>query len=167
MWVRHKHDIAVIIIVVIGIVGYASLRSELRLRRDMPAQFFDSSRFTQQKRVLEEKVAKAYWNCAVNQIQWQYGYGHRLPEEPPLEFSVSIDEIGPAVRDEAMRRVEWQRLRQVWNVSEVWNIHYELSFVSLRSSLHSAGNWWDDMFHSLSRAIVELWVRFHVWSYRS
>ena len=150
MAVRRKHDVAIIVVLAVCAAAYASLRSELRLRHDMPAEFFDASQVAPERRAKEEIVARAYWTCAVNEIQWRYGYGNRLPEEPPREFAVTVAEVGPAARDEAMRRVEWQRLRQVWNVSEVWSVHYELSFGSLRTSVHAAGNWWDGIFHSLT-----------------
>jgi hypothetical protein len=120
---------------------YASIRSEFRLRATMPAEFFDASRVPAEKRAAEEKIAKAYWKCAVQQIQWQYGYAHRLPDEPPAEFSVIAAEAGSAAQDSALRARYWQKLRGVWGVSTVWHEQYEWNTIVLRQSMQSAGQW--------------------------
>jgi hypothetical protein len=138
-----KHEIAIIAALVILVVAYASLRSELRLRSDMPGEFFDRSRFP--RPASEEKIAKAYWECAVKQVQWKYGYAYRLPDEPPAEFSVSVSELGPVAKDDTVRRYYWQRLRATWNVSSAWQTQYEWSSVSFRQSLRSSGDWWKDL----------------------
>jgi hypothetical protein len=149
MAVHRKHDVTVIIVFVVCLVTYASFRSELRLRPDMPVEFFDGSRIPPAKRASEEKIAKAYWDCAVKQVQWKYGYAHRLPDEPPAEFSVSSDEIGPAANNDAVRQRYWQRLREVWNVPSAWKTRYEWTAVSLRQSLRSAGDWWGQLVRSV------------------
>ena len=72
MAVHRKHDIMAIVALVLCIVAYASFRSEFRLRAQMPAEFFDASRVPANKRISEEKIARAYWKCAVTQVQWKY-----------------------------------------------------------------------------------------------
>jgi len=146
---RGKHDIAFIVAIVLCALIFASLRTEFRLKSDMPVLFFDPSHLPPAKRAAEETIARAYWNCAVNEIQWRYAYGSRLPEEPPREFVISVQQAGAAARDDAMRHLAWQSLRQVWNDSDVWNTHYELSFVSLRTAFHSAGDWWENTFRHI------------------
>jgi hypothetical protein len=141
MAVHRRYDIMAIIALVILIALYASIRSEFRLRSTMPVEFFDASRVPAEKRAAEEKVAKAYWKCAVTQIQWQFGYAHRLPDEPPAEFSVTAAEAGSAAQDSAVRVRYWQKLRGVWGVSAVWHQQYEWSTYSLTESLQSAGQW--------------------------
>ena len=130
-----------IVAAVILIALYASIRSEFRLRAAMPVEFFDASRVPAERRAAEEKIAQAYWKCAVTQIQWQYGYAHRLPDEPPAEFSVTTSEAGSAANDSAMRARYWQKLREVWGVSAVWHEQYEWNTISLTQSLQSAGQW--------------------------
>ncbi len=141
MAVHRRYDIIAIVIAVICIAGYASFRSEFRLRRDMPREFFDGTTVRAQVRAPEERVAKAYWNRAVMEVQWKYGYAHRLPEEPPAEFAVTEEEAGSAAYDPALRAHYWQRLRQVWTVSSVWQEKFEWNTISLRQSLQSAGAW--------------------------
>ena len=139
--VHRRYDIIAIIALVILVVLYASLRSEYRLTATMPVEFFDASRVPAEKRAAEEKIAEAYWKCAVTQIQWQYGYAHRLPDEPPAEFFVTVAEAGTAANDSAIRARYWQKLRGVWGISTVWHKRYEWNTISLTQSLQSAGQW--------------------------
>jgi hypothetical protein len=140
MAVTRKHDVLVIILLVLAAIAYGSFRSELRLRSDMPIEFFDSSRLPRAERAAEEKIAKAYWSCAVKQVQWKYGYAQRLPDEPPPEFSVSASDLGPVASDEAVRRHYWQQLRATWNVSNAWKTEYDWNSISFQQSLRSAGD---------------------------
>ncbi len=101
MLVNRKYDKATILIIAAGLLAYASFQPKFRLRTALPREFIDeSSSWPAEKRVSEEKVARAYWNCAVTQIQWKYGYGHRLPQDLPLEFAVSTEELGPTADDQ-------------------------------------------------------------------
>jgi hypothetical protein len=141
MAVQRRYDIIAIIALVILVAAYASIRSEFRLRSAMPAEFFDASRVPAEKRAAAEKIANAYWKCAVTQIQWRYGYAHRLPDEPPAEFSITTAEAGSAANDSVLRARYWQKLHEVWGVSAVWHEQYEWNTISLRESLQSAGQW--------------------------
>jgi hypothetical protein len=147
--VHRRHDVLLIIALVLAVIAYGSFRSEFRLRSDMPIEFFDGSHFPHAKRAAEEKIAKAYWSCAVKQVQWKYGYAQRLPEEPPPEFSISASEIGPVARDEAVRRHYWQQLRATWDVSNAWKTEYEWDTISFRQSLRSAGEYWGRLTRNL------------------
>src|ERR1700757_1407192 len=94
MAVNRRYDVMAIMLLAICVAGYASIRSEFRLRTTMPLEFFDASTVPHRISASEEKIARAYWNCAVTQIQWRYGYAHRLPEEPPDEFAVTREQAG-------------------------------------------------------------------------
>ena len=142
MAVRRKHDILIIVVLVLAIIAYGAIRSEFRLRPDMPIEFFDGSGLAPPKRASERKIAEAYWKCAVKQVQWKYGYAHRLPDEPAPEFSVSASKVGPVANDQAIRRYYWQKLGSTWNVSGAWTTQYEWSSNSFRQALRSAGDWW-------------------------
>ena len=146
---RRKHDIAAIVVLVLALLAFASFRSEFRLVPDMPPEFFDAKRLPREQRTGEEKVAKAYWNCAVKQVQWKYGYAHRLPDDPPAEFSVSAAEAGQGGVDEKVRRYYWQKLRTTWNVSSVWKSQWEWNFVAFRESLRTGSDIWRDLMRSV------------------
>jgi hypothetical protein len=141
MAVHRKHEVLLIVAGVLCIAAYASFRTEFRLHSAMPVEFFDASRVPVQRRAAEEKIAKAYWKCAVTQIQWKYGYAHRLPEQAPQEFYVTTTEAGSAADDSALRARYWQKLRDVWGISTVWHEQYEWNTISLTESLRSAGQW--------------------------
>lgn len=140
---HRKHEIAAIIILVSGVIAYASFRSESRLRADMPVEFFDPARVPEQRRNTEVLIARAYWDCAMKLIQWKYGYAHRLPEQPPAEFSIAAMRAGRVVNDAAEREFYWRRLRSVWGNSAAWEKKYEWSTIALTDSLRSAGQWLD------------------------
>jgi len=141
MAVHRKYDIAAILLVVLCILVYASFRPEFRLRPEMPAEFFDGSTFPAAKRASEEKIARAYWRCAVSEVQWKYGYAQRLPDDPPPEFSIHVAEV---LNNPLSRGRYWQKLRQVWGVSATWQEHYEWNTISLRDSFRSAGQWLEE-----------------------
>src|SRR6266568_3555252 len=137
MALRRKYDIVIIVALVLAGLAYASFTSEFRLTSNMPIEFFDASRVPAAKRASEVRIAEAYWNCAVKQVQWKYGYASRLPDDPSPEFSVTASEIGPVANDDAVRRHYWRQLHAVWNVSSAWKTQYEWSSISFRQSLRS------------------------------
>jgi hypothetical protein len=142
MALRRKYDIVIIVTLVLAALAYASFSSEFRLQANMPAEFFDGSHLLSAKRAAEEKIAKAYWDAAVKQVQWKYGYASRLPDDPPPEFGVSSSEVGPVAKDETVRRHYWLQLRATWHVASAWKTEYVWSSASFRQSLRSAGDWW-------------------------
>ncbi len=139
MAVQRKYDIAAVIAIALAVAAYASFRQEYRLRPEMPIEFFDASSIPAQKRAQERAVANAYWRCAVTQIQWKYGYAHRLPEQPPSEFSIALPQGTPEVP--WVRLHYWQKLRAAWGNSSAWKQQYEWNIVSMGDSLRSAGDW--------------------------
>ncbi|PYX62171.1 MAG: hypothetical protein DMG74_21510 [Acidobacteria bacterium] len=142
MLVNRKYDKATILIIAAGLLAYASFQPKFRLRTALPREFIDeSSSWPAEKRVSEEKVARAYWNCAVTQIQWKYGYGHRLPQDVPPEFAVSTEELGPTADDPATRARFWRKLRQVWYLPSIWEKDYGWVLPPITNSLRSGGEW--------------------------
>jgi hypothetical protein len=146
---RRKYDVPAIVALVLVVLAIACFRSEFRLQFDMPHEFFDARQVAKEKRASEEKIARAYWNCAVKQVQWKYGYAHRLPEAPPDEFLLNESEIGAAARDQALRRHYWQQLHTAWNMSSVWQTRWEFSFLAFRQSLQTGGEWWKELVRSV------------------
>ena len=141
MAVRRRNDIVFIVMAVAAIVAYASVRSEYRLKSQMPVEFFDPLTPTPARVKTEKRVAEAYWRCAVTQIQWEYGYARRLPAEAPVNFTIRADEAGALANDPVLRARYWQRLREAWDLPSSWQHHYEWSTISLTDSLRAAGQW--------------------------
>ncbi len=140
MAVHRRYDVLAVVAAVVGLLAYASFHPEFHLRPQMPVEFFDASKVPQPQRAAEERIARAYWNCAVNDVQWKYGYARRLPDEPPPEFAGSAVELASAT-DSVTRARYWQRLRDVWGISSIWNEHYEFDASSVKTSVQSAGQW--------------------------
>jgi hypothetical protein len=138
---RRKKEIVWILLGVVVLLAYASLRSEYHLRSQMPPEFFNATAPAQARRADEKRAAEAYWNCAVTQIQWDYGYARRLPDLPPADFVIQADQAGAAARDPVLRARYWQKLREVWVLSSSWQQRYTWSPISLRESFRSAGDW--------------------------
>lgn len=145
MAIRRKYDIVIIVALVLAAFAYAAFSPELRLQSNMPLEFFDATKVPAAKRAAEQKIAEAYWNSAVTQVQWKYGYASRLPDDPPPEFSIIRGNASPVAKDEAVRRHYWEQLRATWPVSSAWKNEYVWSSVSFRQSLRSAGAWWAEL----------------------
>ena len=109
-----------------GLFIAASFNPIYRLRTIMPPQFVDaSSSWPAAKQASEAKIARAYWECAVSQVQWRYGYGYRLPQNPPDDFRVDSQTSGTASDDAATRARYWQKLQKAWYVPDNWTKSYQ------------------------------------------
>jgi hypothetical protein len=125
---------------VVGLIVYASFQPTLRLKQEIPKAFMDDiSSWPPQKRAQEEKIARAYWQCALNTVQWNYGYGHHLPDDPPPEFLVTAKEVGTAVNDTGSRMRYWHNLGRVWYQPNSWEKTYGFDLNSVSASLQAAG----------------------------
>jgi hypothetical protein len=146
--VRRKYDIPAIVGLVLVLVSIASFRSEFRLRSEMPVEFFDRKHMEAKRLASEERVARAYWNCAVEQVQWKYGYAHRLPDDPPAEFALSAAILGPIANDQLIRHYYWRKLQATWIVTSMWKSQWRFSFVAFRQSLRTSGDSWKEFVRS-------------------
>ena len=127
--------------------AYTSFRPKLRLRAEMPKSFIDDAKsLPVAHRAQEERLARAYWQCA-RTVQWRYGYGHHLPDEPPPEFLVTSQEAGTAAADTGSRIRYWHRFQDAWYVPTNWESAYTLDLPDVTRSLQAAG------------ARMELWLR--------
>jgi len=147
--VRRKYDIPAIVGLVLVLVSLASFSSEFRLQPEMPVEFFDGKHMEPRRRASEERVARAYWNCAVEQVQWKYGYAHRLPDDPPGEFALSAALWGPIANDEVVRRYYWRKLQATWIVTSMWKSQWRFSFEVFRQSLRTGGDSWKELVRSI------------------
>jgi hypothetical protein len=94
----------------------------------MPADFVDEPLARSPlKPGLDAKIASAYWSCLANNIQWQYGYGHTLPADPPPDFT-AMQASGIAAEDTATRMRYWRRAQHAWSLPTAWQKDYEWNF---------------------------------------
>ena len=128
------------IALVLGILVYGSFQPTMRLKPEMPKGFMDDvSSWPPQKRAQEERIARAYWRCALNNVQWNYGYGHHLPDDPPPEFLVTAKDVGTAAADTGSRARYWRNLERVWYLPTTWEKTHGFDLNSMSQSLQAAG----------------------------
>jgi hypothetical protein len=146
MFFRHSYDKLIYPLVALVVLAAFSYRPKYHLRGDMPPEFFSSTttKGTSAKRSLDQKIAWAYWESAQMDIQWKYPHGQLLPPDPPPEFRVDAEALGPTAADPATRQLYWRRLQQVWYVPETWQKQYEWDFGWAKDPLSSAGEWLKD-----------------------
>src|SRR5229473_7296889 len=124
---RHFDKIFILLLAA-GLFSYASIKATFRLHGEMPPQFSETtSSSTDQPAV--ERTARAYWDCAVSQIQWKYSYGYPLPQEPPPEFTLAKEDYNTVATDPATRAHYWRRLQAVWSVPSTWRKSYGWDFI--------------------------------------
>ena len=119
--------IGMVTIVLAGLFIYKSTRSVMRLKDDPPPQFLVfPSNWTAPRRQSEERLARAYWKCAVLLSRGQYMFGEKLPDEPPPGFSVD-SKTYPSVGESpaAARARYWRNLQEVWAHPAAWREVYE------------------------------------------
>jgi hypothetical protein len=141
LFIRRGYDKLLAPVLLLGAFLYFSFQPIFRVRSDMPREFVDvPTSSSQQMRASEEKLARAYWNCVVNNIQWKYGYGYSLPPDPPAEFTIAQNP-GSLGLDGANRIRYWHKLQGVWYVSSTWSKTYEWNLNWLTDSAQSAYDW--------------------------
>ncbi len=150
MFLRRKLDKLVIPVLAAGIFVYASYRPRFRLRAEMPPEYMELSSQHGSK-VAQENLARAYWKCAVTEIQWKYGYGHRLPADPPTDFTPALGG-NRSTADSATRDRYWHRLQQAWYVPSNRTKAYEWDFSWLTGWITAAGDWLSEHFPSLQNS---------------
>ncbi len=141
MFIRRRLDRLVIPLIALLTIAYFSYHPQFQLTAQMPREFLDASvPSSAARRATEEKIARAYWACAVNNIQWQYGYGYHLPPDPPPAFTVTNQEAG-ADPDAAARTRYWHKLQQVWSLPGAWKKTYVWDFTWTISWVKTTGDW--------------------------
>ena len=113
---------------------YLATRPVMQLRVDPPAEFLSAvNEAAPERRAIEERVARAYWDWAYLHLQHKYPFAAQLPEDPPMEMEVYGNDFhyaktnkreehsDPAdLEAEVARRRYWQKLRQVWATPQAW-----------------------------------------------
>jgi hypothetical protein len=94
----------------------------MRLRSDPPLEFVETRPDVKPEQLrAEERLARAYWECAAKTVQARYSYGSNLPAEPLPEFKVD-SRTNPEVSTTAgrSRGRYWKNLRRVWGMPQAW-----------------------------------------------
>jgi hypothetical protein len=130
----------VVLAIVLGLFAYFSYRPVLRLRPNPPKGFVDTQKGWDAKRqAAEERVARAYWDVALEKTQFKYPYGTALPVDPPPEFSIEDKDFpsGGLEKSSALRARYWQKVRAVWVLPQAWEKSYRWSVMWFYDGLRS------------------------------
>jgi hypothetical protein len=119
---------------------YGSYQPHYRLSTEMPAEFVDTTVGSAGK-TAEEAVARAYWHCMVEEVQWRYTYGGVLPHDPPPEFAVLGAAPGSGASAAGTRVRYWNKVQRVWFLPTAWSKAYEWDTAWVGEAAKSAGNW--------------------------
>jgi hypothetical protein len=128
----------ILIVAFLVVSGILLTRPVMRLRPEPPSDFFEESRQKDAKhRAAEERVAKAYWNCALQVVQGKYLYGEVLPESPLSDFNIKGKEFkhDSIEAGSATRAHYWQKFRQAWSERESWQESRELNIDLVHDNL--------------------------------
>ncbi len=148
MFFRHSSDKLIYPLLALVLLFVISYRPHYRLRKQMPPDF-NSEQDAGPKGSLEQRVAWAYWESALMDVQWQYPHGHPLPMDPPSQFRVDAQVLGPTASDPATRKRYWQRLQQIWNTPAAWEKVYEWDWNWINDPIESASQWLRDAGHKM------------------
>lgn len=102
---------------------YFLIGSRMELVHTPPGEFFEvRPEWNAERRNVETQLARAYWECAVVTVQWEYPYGYSLPQKPPPEFQVDFRALSSDAAKLAPQSREryWRRLRKVWGPRQSW-----------------------------------------------
>ena len=138
---RQKVDWLVVPILAIALFTYASYQPKFRLRPDMPTEFLDTPADSLQKQAAEIKIAHAYWNSLIRDIQPKYGYGYSLPSDPPGDFTLASASSGTNQEDAATRIRYWRKAQHVWYLPNAWQKGYEWDFHWTSNLTQNSADW--------------------------
>ena len=143
MFFRHSYDKLIYPLIALIVLVAFCFHPKYHLRGDMPPEFFPATAASvpAAKRSLDQKIAWAYWESALMDVQWKYPHGQALPPDPPSEFRVDAKALGPAAIDPATRLLYWRRLQQVWYTPGIWEKQYEWDLSWAGDPLNSGGQW--------------------------
>ena len=108
-----------IVIILGGLFFYESIRPARRLRDRPPSNFAqERAGMSSQQLREQERIARSYWELAVELVQEEYPFGATLPSSPPDDFIVQDES------DAGARARYWNKLREIWDEPEIWVRRY-------------------------------------------
>lgn len=140
MFIPRKTDILALPILLGFVLVASSYQAKHHLRPEMPDGFFRPGQNSKNP-ALDQRIASAYWETVVMDVQWKYGYAYPLPADPPEEFRINAQALEPEASDQAIRMLYWHRLQQIWYTPEIWDERYSWDFGWLSGPAVSVSKW--------------------------
>ena len=139
--VRRRYDMVLIALVGGGLFVYSSISPRYELRAELPGELVDAAGGAGRDRAAQLRVAQGYWTSMVANIQWNYRYGHDLPQEPPPEFLVGVKGGNHPAVDPVARTKYWKRVREIWLLPSSWTKNYVWETSWIVESVGSLADW--------------------------
>lgn len=134
------------LIVALGLASlfcYESIRPVNHLRLNPPPGFVEARSGLEATELRKrERMARSYWEMAVNSVQYSYPFGTALPRTPPPDFRLQ-DEGDPGTRI-----LYWGKLCELWNQPATWATSYEWDTDWVKRALSSLMTVAKTYFHS-------------------
>lgn len=122
-------------------VFFLCYRPVMRLNAQPPPGFVEAQEdWDATRQSSENRAAQAYWQLAINLVQWQFAFGSELPPQPIKEFRLEEKDFprNSFAAAPATQLRYWNKLRVVWLQPEVWSKTYVWNSDWLREALSSA-----------------------------
>ena len=104
----------------------------MRLRRNPPLGFVEARANQDATELIEqERIARSYWEMAVEFVQDNYPFGTDLPGTPPSDFRLQDEGYSSA------RILYWDKLRELWKQPETWGTSYEWNTEWVNQAINS------------------------------
>ena len=97
-------------------------RPVMRLKAQPPPGFVETQPdWDATRQAAENRAAEAYWQLAINLVQWRFAFGSELPGEPIEEFKLDEKDFrrNSIAATPATRVRYWNKLRTVWTQPHV------------------------------------------------
>ena len=124
-----------------AIVIVVCYRPVMRLKAQPPPGFVETKKeWDATRQAAEDRAAQAYWQLAINLIQWRYAFGSELPGQPLEGFRLDEKDFprNSFAAAPATRVHYWNKLRTVWTQPQAWSETYVWNTDWLREALSRA-----------------------------
>ncbi len=111
----------------VAVVFAFCYRPVMRLKPEPPEGFVETGKEWDAKRQsAEARAARAYWQVAINIVQWKHAFGTELPDAPIAEFKLDERDFprGGIEAAPVTRARYWNKLRAVWPLPQTWRRTY-------------------------------------------
>ncbi len=138
---RHiRFGLWLLVLLPVTVIFALCYRPVMRLKPQPPPGFVETKpEWNATRQSAEDRAAQAYWQLAINIVQWRFGFGTELPAEPIQEFRLDPKDFPRSTIAAApdTRRRYWNKLRTTWPQPDAWTETYVWNTDWLRESLSS------------------------------
>lgn len=135
---RIRFGVWLLLFLPVAVIFALCYRPVLRLKAQPPPGFTETKpEWNATRQAAEDRAAQAYWQLAINIVQWRFGFGTDLPAHPIDEFRLDPKDFPRSTVAAApeTRARYWNKLRTVWPQSTSWSEVYVWNTDWLRETL--------------------------------